>query len=58
MCGRTEMKDNIRRNETDVPAIWWIQHGVGEDETSKEQALSTGPTDQTAGYLVSVKSIR
>ena len=36
MCGRTKMKDYIRRNETDVPAIWWIQHGVGEDDEGDE----------------------
>ena len=36
VCGRTKMKDYIRRNEMDVPAIWWIQHGVGEDDEGDE----------------------
>ena len=42
VCGRTKMKDYIRRNETDVPAIWWIQVNMASEKTMKAMK-PTGP---------------
>ena len=46
------MKDYIRRNETDVPAIWWIQHGVGEGEQGAGPVHRIDQYDKMASWLL------